>query len=86
MLIIKPSSAGPVHQQNPNVVITVPADALALYISGLSAGTVLAEKKTLMFPSICSGLPIIQFHLDGLYDTFCNDKGDVGKKMRHFEC
>ena len=44
-LIIKPSGAGPVHLQNSNVVITVPADALALYISGLSAGTVLAEKK-----------------------------------------
>ena len=40
-LFINPSSAGPVHIQDPHLVITVPADVLAPHGARTSAGTVI---------------------------------------------
>ena len=43
MMIINPSSAGPVYMQDLNVIITVPADVLAPDGARPSAGTVMTD-------------------------------------------
>ena len=42
--MISPWSAGPVRRRDPNMIITVPADALALLGARASAGTVTTTK------------------------------------------
>ena len=48
-IIFNPSRACPIHMWDPVLVITVPADVLALYDGKPSAGTIMITKRDLYF-------------------------------------